>query len=227
MPPRKVVREDSNSSSSCDIRVPQPLVPPQNPLKRGLSSETELPHRTHRTETVTSTIVSSDTAIDLTKRQVVEKPVRTANFYQETLLTDEVQHRTVITVNPTYASPQPSTSYTNMTSVEPLHRLEIPVPKPEYVDVNQPPVPPPRTPGTPILNIDFSKNLTKPEIRVLDTAIASIVGVPAKVPKLQRQNSKAPKSETKKVEVRQPVSQPVDIDHLNSGNLQIDEDYDT
>ncbi|KAL0810348.1 hypothetical protein ABMA28_010500 [Loxostege sticticalis] len=223
-PPRRIVREDSNSSSSCDIRVPPPLVPPSNPLKRGLSSETELPHRTHRTETVTSTIVSTDTAIDLTKRPVEEKPVRTANFYQETLLTDEVQHRTVITVNPTYASPQPSTSYTNMTPVEPLHRLEIPVPKPEFVDVN---TPPPRTPSTPILNIDFSKNLAKPEIRVLDTAIASIVGVPAKVPKLQRQNSKAPKSETKKVVVSQPASQPVDIDHLNSGNLQIDEDYDT
>ncbi|XP_028160289.1 DNA polymerase epsilon subunit C [Ostrinia furnacalis] len=227
VPPRRVVREDSNSSSSCDTRVPPPLVPPANPLRRGLSSETELPHRTHRTETVTSTIVSSDTAIDLTKRHVEEKPVRTANFYQETFLTDDATHRTVITVNPTYASPQPSTSYTDMTPVEPLHRLEIPVPKPttEFVDVN--PTPPPRTPSTPILNIDFSKNLTKPEIRVLDTAIAGIVTVPPKnAPKLQRQNSKPHKPESKKIDVK-PASQPVDIDHLNSGNLQIDEDYDT
>lgn len=110
------------------------------------------------------------------------------------------------------------------------------MPKPKhkpmlYVDVknNKPKTPTPRTPVTPVLNIDFTKNLAKPEIRVLDTAVASIVGVPKneKPPKLQRRNSKV-KLDTKKFDPK-PLIQtpPVDIDHLNSGNLQIDEDYDT
>lgn len=189
-------------------------------------------HRPHRTE-VTSTIVSTDTAIDLTKRQ--ERPVRTANFYQETLLTDEIHHKSVITVNPTYGSPQPSTSYTNMTPVEPIQRVDITVPKQEfYVDLQNSVAPaaapapaPPRTPVTPILNIDFTKNLAQPEIKVLDTAVANIVGVKEPVKNVKRQNSKPHKAESKRIEVKPVLSQPVDIDHLNSGNLQIDEDYDT
>lgn len=80
----------------------------------------------------------------------------------------------------------------------------------------------------PILNIDFSKNLAIPEIKVLDNAVANIVGVSKEEKKIHRQNSK--KSEVKKVEtsIPKPLMPPrIDIDHLNSGNLQIDEDYDT
>lgn len=233
-PPRKVVREDSNSSSSCDVRVPPQTTTPRDNLRRAMSADTELP-KPHRTETITSTIVSTDTAMDLSRRHPEERPVRTANFYQETLLTDDVPHRSVITPNPTYASPQPSTSYTNLTPVEPLHKMEIAVPKPDYfVDMKAGSAPvTPRTPVTPILNIDFSKNLAKPEIKVLDTAGAGIVGVQKETAKnavkLHRQNSKAAKSESKKVDLKPPLpkSPPVDIDYLNSGNLQIDEDYDT
>jgi hypothetical protein len=212
-PPRRVVREDSNSSSSCDR-----VQPTRENLKRGIS-ETELP-KPHRTE-ATSTVVSGDTAIDLSRRPE-DRQVRTANFYQETLLTDEVSHRSVITVNPTYSSPQPSTSYTNMTPVEPIHKIEIAVPKPDFFEKHNSA---PRTPVTPILNIDFTKDLAKPEIKVLDTTVANIVGQKeTKNSRLQRQNSKV--KEIKKLDVKPPPP-PVDIDHLNSGNLQIDEDYDT
>ncbi|KAG6444137.1 hypothetical protein O3G_MSEX003193 [Manduca sexta] len=219
-PPRRIAREDSNSSSSSDVRVqPPPIIAPH--LKRALSAETEIPHKTPKMETITSPVVSLDTAIDLSKKSTEEKPIRTANFYQETL-PEEIPHKSVITVNPTYASPQPSTSYTNLTPIEPVHRIEIPVPKPfEGRSVT------PRTPVTPILNIDFTKNLTKPEIKVLDTTAANIMGMPKNDKlKVQRQISKH--KEIKKVELK-PLAPPlpVDIDRLNSGNLQIDEDYDT
>ncbi|XP_047541173.1 uncharacterized protein LOC125074038 [Vanessa atalanta] len=222
--PRKVVRADSNSSSSSEIRVQQILSAPKDSLIRTLSMDAE---PKPRNETVTS-----DSAIDLTKK-VEERPVVTANFYQETLITEEVQHKSVIKINPTYSSPQPSTSnYTSLTSVEPVKKLEVLVPKPDhpkmfYIDEKQNKTPP-RTPVTPILNIDFTKNLAKPEIKVLDTAVAGIVGVPKTDKKLQRQNSKSNKSEIKKAEIKIPiVPTNVDIDLLNSGNLQIDEDYDT
>ncbi|XP_026484194.1 uncharacterized protein LOC113392125 [Vanessa tameamea] len=222
--PRKVVRADSNSSSSSEIRVQQILSAPKDSLMRTLSMDSE---PKPRNETVTS-----DSAIDLTKK-VEERPVVTANFYQETLITEEVQHKSVIKINPTYSSPQPSTSnYASLTSVEPVKKLEVLVPKPDhpkmfYIDEKQNNTPP-RTPVTPILNIDFTKNLAKPEIKVLDTAVAGIVGVPKTDKKLQRQNSKSNKSEIKKAEIKIPiVPTNVDIDLLNSGNLQIDEDYDT
>lgn len=172
--------------------------------------------------------ITSETAIDLTKKE--DKGIITANFYQETLLTDDVQHNSVIKVNPTYASPQPSTSsYVNLTNLTPVETPEVIVPKAEhnpafYIDVRQ--NTPPRTPVTPILNIDFSKNLTKPEIKVLDTAVANIVGVKDK--KLQRQNSKSKFDMKKNNEAKVVTVVPrLDIDHLNSGDLQIDEDYDT
>ncbi|XP_032524526.1 uncharacterized protein LOC116775684 isoform X2 [Danaus plexippus] len=212
--PQRVVRQDSNSSSSSDIRL---QVAPPKELKRRLSVDTE-----KKPDTVT------ESAIDLTKK-IDEKPVVTANFYQETLLTDEVQHKSVIKVNPTYTSPQPSTSsFSTLTTVEPVPRLELAVPKPEqspvyYLDVRQNPQKP-RTPVTPILNIDFTKNFTKPEIKVLDTSAATMVGG-RNDKKPQRQSARAArdvrKSDTKLV----PAV--VDVDHLNSGNLQIDEDYDT
>lgn len=228
--PRRVVREDSNSSSSSDVRVQQVLTTPKDNIRRALSVETEVKPKN---ETVTS-----DMAIDLTKK-VEEKPVVTANFYQETLITEEVQHKSVIKVNPTYSSPQPSTSsYASLKPVESVQRVEILVPKTEHPKMfynekpnNTPPRTPvggPRTPVTPILNIDFSKNLAKPEIKVLDTTVANIVGIPKTDKKLQRQNSKTNKAEIKKAETKLPIVPPsVDIDHLNSGNLQIDEDYDT
>lgn len=159
-------------------------------------------------------------AIDLTKR-----PVRTANFYQETLI-EEVQHKSVIKLNPTYSSPQPSTSYTNLNPGPTLHKIEIPAPKLSFDRPSSVPRTPntPRTPITPLINIDFSKSLSIPEIKVLD------IGVPPKEPKVKhvsRQNSKS-KIDVKKVEVKPPPAPaPVDIDILNSGNLQIDEDYDT
>ncbi|KAM3968613.1 negative cofactor 2 alpha [Aphomia sociella] len=233
VPPRRIVREDSNSSSGSDFKV-QPVQIPREPIK-ALSTEIELPNRTPKTEP-TSTVVSADAAIDLSKKAVEERPIRSANFYQETLLTDDVSppipHKSVITANPTYI-PQPSTSY-NITTL-PVQRIEMAVPKNQpmyYVDLKHNSKQPdsPRTPVTPILNIDFSKNIAKPEFKVLDTAVAGIVGV-KKVEKnsirhLPRQNSK-PK-ELKKVEINPIVIQPpVNIDHLNSGNLQIDEDYDT
>ncbi|XP_050358125.1 uncharacterized protein LOC126778529 [Nymphalis io] len=225
--PRKVVRADSNSSSSSEIRVQQILSAPTDSLRRTLSVDAE---PKPRNETVTS-----DSAIDLTKK-VEERPVVTANFYQETLITDEVQHKSVIKINPTYSSPQPSTSsYTSLTPVEPVKKVEVLVPKPDhpkmfYKDEKQNKTPPrtPVTPITPIINIDFTKNIAKPEIKLLDTAVAGIVGVPKTDKKLQRQNSKSIKSEIKKTEIKIPiVPTSVDIDLLNSGNLQIDEDYDT
>lgn len=160
-------------------------------------------------------------AIDLSKR-----PVRTANFYQETLITEEVEHKTVIKLNPTYSCPQPSTSYTNLNPVPALRKIDIPVPKPSFQRHNSVPRTPvtPRTPITPLINIDFTKNLSNPEIKVLDATV-----VAPKVKQVIRQNSKS-RIDVKKIEVKpipQPVKIPVDIDSLNSGNLQIDEDYDT
>ncbi|XP_053620637.1 uncharacterized protein NC2alpha [Plodia interpunctella] len=214
VPPRRIAREDSNSSSSSDVKMVHPLPPDA----RTLPAESELPHRT-------STMVSSDLAIDLTKKDQKPRP----NFYQETL-TDEIQHKSVITINPTY-SPQPSTSYTNMTLVEP--KIEVPN---EIIFVEQynnnvalaPATPIP--PVTPILNIDFTKDFAKPEIKVLDSTVAGIVGVKTETQKkllthLHRQNSKG--KDIKK-DVKPVLHTPVmSIDHLNSGDLQIDEDYDT
>ncbi|XP_050555859.1 uncharacterized protein LOC118276802 [Spodoptera frugiperda] len=212
-PPRRIAREDSNSSSSCDVKI-VPLQPPPN-LKRALSTETELPNKHVRTETVTST--SLDTAIDLSKKSTEEKPVVTANFYQETLLTDDMQHRSVIKLNPTYSSPQPSTSYTP-------ELPKIDVPKPAVIEKSVAPRTP-VTPVTPILNIDFTKSLAKPEIKLLDTAAVAALPKKETIRQIHRQNSKTVRPEVKKIEVK-PVPH-IDIDSLNSGNLQIDEDYDT
>lgn len=218
--PRRIVREDSNSSSSCDVRVTSQQLP-REPPKRAVSVETE---PKPRIETVTSTIVSTDAAIDLTKKKE-DRPVRTANFYQETLI-DQVQHRSVITPNPTYSSPQPSTS--NFATVPDPQCVPKPEVKPLFfLDVKQnnniTKMTPPKTPVTPIFKIDFSKNLSNPEIKVLDTAVASIVGVKSDCKKtLSRQNSKA--KDLVKRDTKPPPPLPLDI---NSGNLQIDEDYDT
>lgn len=219
---RRVAREDSNSSSSCDVRVQHPLPAPVAPhLKRVLSAETEVA-KTTKPETITSPV--TDIAIDLSKKTIEERPIRTANFYQETL-PEDVPHKSVITVNPTYSSPQPSTSYTIVAPREIVHTVENQI-KPFEVRPVTPKTP--VTPVTPVINIDFSKNLAKPEIKVLDTTAANIIGVPKNEKlKVQRQNSKTFK-ELKKIELK-PIAPPVpvDIDHLNSGNLQIDEDYDT
>ncbi|XP_038217262.1 uncharacterized protein LOC119836092 [Zerene cesonia] len=208
--PRRVVREDSNSSSSSDIKVQQ-IIPPIENAPLSISVQ------------VDKTTEQPIEAIDLTKKNDA-KPIVTANFYQETLVTEEIQHRSVIRVNPTYASPQPSTSsYASLTPVE-MKPLEAPVPKQDptfCVDVRQTTPPKtPVTPVTPLLNIDFTKNLTKPEIKVLDTTIANVVSAKS-VKKVQRQNSK-PK--VKKVEI--PLPKPVSLENINS-DLQIDEDYDT
>lgn len=225
VPPRRIGREDSNSSSSCDVKVPiTPTNLIRDPLKRAVSSETEIPPKP-----ALPTITSNDVAIDLSKKSAEEKrPVRTANFYQETL-SDETEHRSVITVNPTYSSPQPSTSYTKLKPIELPHKVEVVVPKKFTVLPSMPKTPvTPRTPVTPILNIDFTKNIANPEIKVLDTAAANIIAVPKNERKyLHRQNSKP--RDVKRFETRSVPTQahPVDLDHLNSGNLQIDEDYDT
>ncbi|XP_075987907.1 negative cofactor 2 alpha [Anticarsia gemmatalis] len=249
VPPRRIAREDSNSSSSCDVKiVPLTQPPPGEHVKRALSSDTELPNKTVRTETVTST--HTDTAIDLSKK-TEEKPVVTANFYQETLLTEDVPHRSVITVNPSYNSPQPSTSYTpepikleplppqktyadkprRLSGLAPANKLNIPMLIPAIRPIKPMTPTTPKTPVTPILNIDFSKNVTKPEIKLLDVAVPK--NDKNSVRQLHRQNSKPAKTEVKKIEVKPIVTHPVvpvhpvDIDSLNSGNLQIDEDYDT
>lgn len=249
VPPRKIVREDSNSSSSSDVKVQNP----RENTNRAQSTETE---PKPRIETVTSTVLANE-AIDLTTKKVEEKTIRTANFYHETLIEpiqtvqpklDPVfqQHRSVIQINPKYATPQPSTStYTTLTPIEPVQRIEI-VPKQDkplfFIDISQnnnmlqpvktpstpvlktPLTPVIKTPVTPILNIDFTKNLANPEIKVLNTSAANIVGVKNEgksVQKtLQRQNSKQDMK-------RDKVQPPIDIDHINSGDLQIDEDYDT
>ncbi|XP_041985826.1 uncharacterized protein LOC121738066 [Aricia agestis] len=187
--PRRVVREDSNSSSSSDVKVQQVLPALREKIIQRMTSE----------EKPNTLVPSPGIAIDLTVKQ--DKPVVTANFYQETLLDD---HRSVIKVNPIY-SPQPSTSTHTLTPMEPVK-----VPKQDiFLDVRNQPI-------TPVLNIDFTKDLEKPEIKVLDP-VANI----AVKKKIQRQNSK----KEKKPEVKFPA--PVDLDHLNAGNLQIDEDYDT
>ncbi|CAH2269989.1 jg6465, partial [Pararge aegeria aegeria] len=196
------VREDSNSSSSSDIRVQATTA--KDVLRRAISLDADKP----KNETITSE------AIDLTKKPG-DKPIVSANFYQETQPVDEVQHRSVITLNPTYASPQPSTS--NYTGFKRVMSYTEPINYPSYVEKD----------ATPILKIDFTKSLSLPEIKVLDNAVASIASVPKEEKKLHRQNSK--KSEVKKLETIPKTLLPprVDIDHLNSGNLQIDEDYDT
>lgn len=228
---------EASTQSNCESRVQ--TTPPQTPKerdhKRAVSAETEIPSKPIHVEPLALTapvrsepyfpVVQTEPsstmpeAIDLTKR-----PVRTANFYQETLLPDEVEHKSVIKLNPTYSSPQPSTSYTNLNPVPALHRIEMPVPKvskPSFERHNS--VRTPRTPITPVLNIDFTRNLTNPEIKVLDIPA---VKEPSKIKNVSRQNSKS-KIDLKKIEIK-PVPQavPVDIDVLNSGNLQIDEDYD-
>lgn len=227
--PRRIAREDSNSSSSCDVKITQ-VTPAKDPLKRSHSTENEPPNKLSRLDEEKAT-TSTDVAIDLSKKpeenvpNVPKRPVRTANFYQETLVIDEPSHTSVITVNPTYSSPQPSTSYTNVAPKPHIPKIDIPVPKLTYERQNSV-----RTPVTPVINIDFSKNLANPEIKVIETP-------PITVPKfdrirsISRQNSKS-KVEVKKVEVKpqSPVvvrPPPLDIDRLNSGNLQIDEDYDT
>ncbi|KOB78627.1 Uncharacterized protein OBRU01_02056 [Operophtera brumata] len=236
---------EASTQSNCDSRAH--TTPPQTSrerdLKRAVSADTETPNKSFKIEHLALSapiktepyfpIIHSDPssimpeAIDLSKR-----PVRTANFYQETLVTEEVEHKSVIKLNPTYSSPQPSTSYTNPNPVPALRKIEIPVPKPSFErhnSIHRTPVTPrapvtPRTPITPIINIDFTKSLSVPEIKVLDAT-----AVPPKVKQVIRQNSK-PKMDVRKAEVKpspQPVKVPVDIDSLNSGNLQIDEDYDT
>ncbi|XP_063390354.1 dr1-associated corepressor homolog [Cydia fagiglandana] len=186
--PRRLAREDSNSSSSSEVRPRT-----QREMPRSISLDPEI-HR-HRHEP-TSTIVSTDTVMDLSKKST-EPKVR-ANFYQETL-PDEVQQTSVITPNPTYA--QPSTSN--------FVPKDVPKPTKFYVDV---PIQNNNTPVTPILNIDFSKSLAAPEIKVLS---------PLEKPRLQRQNSK----QHKEVKKFKPPIPHIDIDL--TGNLQIDEDYDT
>lgn len=207
--PRRIAREDSNSSSSSDVKIQQIITAPKENFRRALSVETDIKPKN---ETIT------ETAIDLTKKE--GKTIITANFYQETLLTDEVQHNSVIKVNPTYASPQPSTSsYVNLTNLKPVETPEVIVPKAEhnpafYIDIRE--HTPPRPPRAPILNIDFSKNLAKPEIKVLDTKVASIVGV-SKNKKSQRQNSKSKVDIKKNNEAKVVAVVPLlDIDHLNS-----------
>ncbi|XP_060808021.1 uncharacterized protein LOC106130454 [Amyelois transitella] len=210
--PRRIAREDSNSSSSCDVKI-IPLLP-----------DTRLPPSdTDPLRTATSTLVSTDLAIDLSKKtDQIPRP----NFYQETL-TDDLQHKSVITVNPTY-SPQPSTSYTSLTLVEPKLEPKDTFYVEQYNNVPLTPVTPTAS-VAPILNIDFTKDFAKPEIKVLDTSVASIVGVKPDTQKkllthLSRQNSKG--KDVKK-EIKPLQAPTMSIDYLNSGDLQIDEDYDT
>ncbi|CAK1549100.1 unnamed protein product [Leptosia nina] len=123
-------------------------------------------------------------------------------------LPDDTQHRSVIQVNPTYASPQPSTSsFAILSSVE--MNKEIPQKDSFLIRQKTPPLTP-VTPLAPIIKIDFTKNLTKPEIKVLDANV-----VKDKKPKQTR-------TKVKKIEVPKPVN----IDHINS-DMQLDEDYDT
>lgn len=147
-------------------------------------------------------------AIDLTKKD--NKPIVTANFYQETL-PDEIQHKSVIKVNPIYASPQPSTSnYAVLTPLAVETDAVIPQKDSFLIRQTSPPLTP-ITPITPILNIDFTKNLSKPEIKVLDANAVRH--------KVIRQNLKA---KLKKNEIPKQVI----LDNINT-DLQIDEDYDT
>lgn len=194
-PPRRVAREDSSSSNSSELRI-HPSGPDTS--RRGQSGETSL-----RTETVTS----AEVAIDLSKKPLGNPKVR-APFYQET---SEVEHRSVITPNPTYATLQPSTS----TILKQLQR----VPLNNNVAALKTPLTP-LTAVAPVLNIDFSKSLEMPEIKVLDSTAA---GSQSKT--VQRQNSKPQKNVDKKVETKR--SAPLMVDMLSAGNLQIDEDYDT
>ncbi|KAI8433783.1 hypothetical protein MSG28_015758 [Choristoneura fumiferana] len=216
-PPRRLNREDSSSSSSSEVR-PRPS---RDLPARSVSLDPEI----HRPRVdVPATIVSTDTVIDLSLKPP-QKTIRTANFYQETL-PDEVQHHSVITPNPTYASPQPSTSnYANLTPVQ--CRVE-PVPKPERRFFVEPTPTPPLTPVTPVINIDFTKSLAMPEIKVLGATASNIVPNDMK-PRFHRQVSKN-KEPIKKVKPLGAVTTAnayVDLDNFNTGNLQIDEDYDT
>ncbi|CAH2061819.1 unnamed protein product, partial [Iphiclides podalirius] len=203
-PPRRIARQDSNSSSGSDAKLQQP-VPPREGAKRA-SAEASPPPPTLPPPPPPPP--APESAIDLSRRQEA-RPVRTANFYQETLV-DE--HPSVITVNPTYLSPQPSTSsYATLEPVE-VSRADRPPPHAEA----------PKTPVAPVLNIDFTKSLAKPEIKVLDTAAAGVVAKGERNSRLPRQNSRS--KHDRKVERK--VSRPADLDHF-TGNLQIDEDYDT
>lgn len=238
VPPRRIAREDSSSSSSSDPRG-QVIPATRETLRRAQSSETD--PRPIKTETATSTVVSGEEAIDLSRKSAEPdaKLVRTANFYQETLiLKEDVQHKSVIQPNPTYTTPQPSTSsYAILKPVEPLQRVPIPLPKiPDVQPFLSPNLRPlnnnvsvPKTPVTPILNIDFSKSLEMPEIKVLDSSAVVVKSLNKPAP-VMRQNSKSNKNvESKRVDIKPGASTPslFNVDILNSGNLQIDEDYDT
>ncbi|GBP29657.1 hypothetical protein EVAR_79206_1 [Eumeta japonica] len=204
---RRLVREDSNASNSMESTT-QPMIPPRDIIKRAHSQEAE-PMRIQRTETITTPI---DTVIDLSKKSTVQS--RSANFYQETLIT-EPETTSVIRVNPSY-TPQPSTSqYPRIdTSPKTKQKLQIDLPLNNNVSLLTA-----KTPITPIINIDFSKNICKPEIKVLDTTATNAPPLDGR--RLQTNRSV---QEPRKIDLVRP---PVDVDSLSSGNLQIDEDYDT
>lgn len=102
------------------------------------------------------------------------------------------------------------------------------MPKPERRFYAEPAATPPLTPVTPVINIDFTKSLAKPEIKVLGATASNIVPNDMK-PRFHRQTSKnkEPIKKVKPMGAVTPANPYVDLDNFNSGNLQIDEDYDT
>ncbi|XP_050676121.1 dr1-associated corepressor, partial [Leptidea sinapis] len=198
---QRVVRQDSNSSSSSDVKIQQCV--PLNKV-RCLSVDADAKPKI---ETVTSQ------AIDLTVIKN-DKPIIPANFYQETL-PDEMSHTSVIAVNPIFASPQPSTSslaedLPRLTSEAIDHILrDYPKPEPLFeIDLST-------TPLTPVV-----KSL-KPEIKILDSGVANTVGVKVDR-KVRRRNSN---SKVKKIE--KPVMTQATQTTFTCVHLQLDEDYDT
>lgn len=102
------------------------------------------------------------------------------------------------------------------------------MPKPDRRFYAEPAATPPLTPVTPVINIDFTKSLAKPEIKVLGATASNIVPNDMK-PRFHRQTSKnkEPIKKVKPMGAVTPANPYVDLDNFNSGNLQIDEDYDT
>lgn len=204
---RRLVREDSNSSSSCEARPPLPPLPALEPIKRSHSLDCEVPPKIPKV--VTSTIVSSDMAIDLSKKEEPSQS-RNLNFYQETLnLSERDVSHSVIRVNQKYGTlPQPSTSQS--CHLPPIIR------EPKTPDVQPNAV---VTPRTPIYNIDFTRSLAKPEISVVDPVKD---GGKRRQPIVRQYSRRTTNQEA----ARAGLTDNIELD-MNTGALQIDEDYDS
>lgn len=173
IPPRRLAREDSNTSSSSEAL---------ESTKRSHPHTLDLDASPNKYKRTAPSCSSDSAAIDLS----VKSDSRTANFYQEVKYTEE-STRSVITINPTYSA-QPSTSSSCVSiTTQQIPKLEkLKSFKQNYIDTQN------AKPVTPVLNIDFT-NLV-PKIEVLDEKMSKEKKLP-----ISRQNSRQKKEELRPV----------------------------